>query len=140
MFSPLLAVHAFIVWFQSQIMAQYRLEELEVYQLALAFANKVWDNVITWDKFARYHPGPQFTEAADSISANIAESYGRFHFREKLNFCYIARGSIVESKDWIAKAAHRQLLSDVQEKQLLEDLALVHEKLNGYIKHLRKTQ
>lgn len=121
-------------------MAVYRLEELEVYQLAFAFGNKVWDIIGKWDKFARYHPGTQFAEAADSISSNIAESYGRFHFRDKLNFCYFSRGSILESKDWVNKSGHRKLIEAQIHQELLSDLELIFEKLNGYIAHLRRTQ
>ena len=118
-------------------MSQYRLEDLEVYQLALAFANKVWDIIITWDKFCRYHPGAQWADAADSISANIAEGYGRFHFKDRINFYYFARGSILESKDWICKVRHRALIDDPTYHSLMAELEVVYEKLNGFIKHQR---
>ena len=55
-----------------------RLEDLEIYQLALETGEYVWNIVIKWEYFAKKTVGGQFVEAADSISANIAEGYGRF--------------------------------------------------------------
>ncbi|RYY99173.1 MAG: four helix bundle protein [Chitinophagaceae bacterium] len=89
----------------------YRLEELDVFQLALQFSNEVWGLAASWDRFARQHPGTQFIEAADSISANIAEGYGRFYVRDNIKFCYYARGSLMECKDWLRKSADRELIS-----------------------------
>ena len=42
----------------------------------------------------------QFVEAADSISANIAEGYGRYFYKDRRVFCYYSRGSILETKNW----------------------------------------
>jgi four helix bundle protein len=83
-------------------------------------------------------PAGQFTEAADSISANIAEGYGRYHVRESINFCFYARGSILECKDWLYKCFHRKLVTAEQYDELFADLKFLHGKLNGYIKHLYK--
>ena len=43
--------------------------------------------------------GKQFTNAADSISSNIAEGYGRYFIKENINFCFYSRGSILETKN-----------------------------------------
>jgi len=76
-----------------------RLEDLDVYNLADSFSNEIWDIVINWDYFAKDTVGKQLARSADSISANIAEGFGRFHFKENKNFCYFSRGSIIETKD-----------------------------------------
>ena len=73
------------------------LENLEIYQLALEIGEIVWKNVEKWEWFAKKTVGSQFTEAADSISANIAEGYGRFSFQENIQFCRISRGSLYEA-------------------------------------------
>ncbi len=66
--------------------------------MAESIANKVWDIVIKWDYFAKETVGKQLVKAADSISANIAESHGRYHYQDKKNFGYYSRGSLEESK------------------------------------------
>jgi four helix bundle protein len=50
-----------------------KLEDLEIYQLALAVGEDVWQTVDKWNPFAKDTVGKQFTTAAGSISANIAE-------------------------------------------------------------------
>lgn len=64
------------------------------------FANEIWDIVLKWDFFAKDTDGKQICGCADSISANIAEGYGSFHFKENKNFCYHSRGSILETKSF----------------------------------------
>jgi four helix bundle protein len=38
----------------------------------------------------------QIRRASTSVGANIAEGFGRFHYKEKIKFYYNARGSICE--------------------------------------------
>lgn len=54
----------------------FRLDDLDVYNLADSFSDEVWKIITEWDYFAKSGLGKQFTNAADSISANIAEGYG----------------------------------------------------------------
>jgi four helix bundle protein len=73
-------------------MSYFNLEELEVYQLAEVFSEEIWKVVVGWDYFAKDTVGKQMVRSADSISANIAEGYGRYHYKENRNFCYFSRG------------------------------------------------
>ncbi|MFA5782022.1 MAG: four helix bundle protein [Bacteroidales bacterium] len=54
-------------------------------------SNYVWNVVIKWDWFAKRHVGGQFVEAIDSISANIAEGFGRYHKKDKIKFYHYSR-------------------------------------------------
>jgi len=92
-----------------------------------------------WDYFAKDTVGKQIVKAADSISANIAEGYGRFHYKENKNFCYFSRGSIIETKGWLKKSKTRKLLSEEQFNLLFEKLQTIHLKLNAYIKFIGKS-
>ena len=74
----------------------YKLADLEVYNLSEVISDKIWDIVMGWEYFAKDAIGKQLCRAADSISANIVEGYGRYHFKENKNFCYYSRGSILE--------------------------------------------
>ena len=49
-----------------------KLENLQVYQLAMDIGEKAWEIVITWDYFAKDTIGKQFVRAADSVSANLS--------------------------------------------------------------------
>jgi len=120
-------------------MSFYNLEDLEVYNLAESFSDEVWFIVDEWSYFAKDTVGKQLVRAADSINANIAEGYGRYHYKENKNFCYFSRGSIIETKGWLKKSKTRKLLSEVQFDQLFEKLQTIHLKLNAYIKFIGKT-
>jgi four helix bundle protein len=120
-------------------MSFYNLEDLEVYQLAESFGDEIWFIVHEWDYFAKDTVGKQIVKAADSISANIAEGYGRFHYKENKNFCYFSRGSIIETKGWLKKTKTGKLLSEEQFNLLFEKLQTIHLKLNAYIKFIGKS-
>ncbi len=64
----------------------YTLEDLDVYNHSQDFSDKIWFMVEKWDNFAKFGTGKQITNAADSISSNIAEGYGRFFIKENINF------------------------------------------------------
>ena len=87
-------------------------EKLRVYQLAGEIADRVWEVVVGWDRFARDTIGKQFVTAADSIGANIAEGTGRGSFADNRRFARIARGSLFEVRHWLRRAYRRKLLSD----------------------------
>lgn len=115
----------------------HSLETLDVYNLSQQFADKIWKIVLKWDKFALYGMGKQITNSADSISANIAEGYGRYFIKDNIRFCFFSRGSIIETKDWLLKSVNRNLVSNEEYHCLLKELDTIHKKLNGYIKILR---
>lgn len=117
-------------------MTAYRLEDLDVYRMADEFSNSIWEQVQSWDSFAKYSIGRQLVEAADSISANIAEGNGRYHYKENKNFCYYSRGSLLETKSWINKAVARRLISNDQHAFYISTLETIHIKLNAYMKHI----
>ena len=114
------------------------LEDLEIYQLGLEIGEEVWKIVGEWTFFARRTVGGQFVEAADSIAANIAEGYGRYFYKDRKQFCYYSRGSLMETKTWATKAFNRQLISKQEFDSLIEKLKTLHFKLNNYIKKLKQ--
>lgn len=120
-------------------MSYNKIEDLEVYMLAEDFANEIWDEAIKWDFFAKDAVGKQVCRCADSISANIAEGYGRFHFKENKNFCYYSRGSILETKSFLRKMKHRNLITNERYQMLFNKLEIINIKLNAYIKYIGKS-
>lgn len=86
------------------------IQKLSAYNKSFDFSNEVWDTVITWNFFAKDTIGKQFVKAADSISANIAEGFGRYSKKDKVRFYRISLGSLEEIGDWIRKAYRRELI------------------------------
>lgn len=117
------------------------LEDLEVYKRAFVLSGIIWDEVSKWTNyFDKDTIGKQLVRAADSIDANIAEGYGRFHFKENKNFCYYSRGSLLETKGFIKKCKLRGLINPEKADQLLDKLGQIHKMLNAYINYIGKTK
>lgn len=88
------------------------LKDISSYRLASDVSEKIWNIVLRWDAFARFTIGKQFVESVDSISANIAEGFGRYTKPDKIRFYRYSYGSISEAISWIQKAHCRGLISN----------------------------
>lgn len=113
------------------------LEDLKILQAAESIADAVWKRVIQWDEFARDVVGRQLTRSTDSIGANIAESYGRFNYGEKLQFLYYARGSLFETKYWLNRALVRELMQTEAVKGHTTHLSDMARQLNTFANSLK---
>ncbi|NCQ19754.1 MAG: four helix bundle protein [Ignavibacteria bacterium] len=96
----------------------------------------VWKEVLAWDYFAKSTLGKQIVNSADSVAANIAEGFGRFHYQENKHFCYISRGSLTETQVWLKKAENRNLITIDALQIYYNKIELLHKKLNAYIKSI----
>jgi len=114
----------------------YTLEKLEVYQLSEAFSDIIWNVFMDWDVFRKDTIGKQIVRSADSISANIAEGYGRFYYKESKQFFFYSRGSIQETKSWLSKCKRRKIIEPAMAEELLHEAEKILAKLNGYIKFI----
>jgi four helix bundle protein len=117
-----------------------RLEELEIYKVSMEIGDLVWQIVMEWGYFEKDTLGKQFVRAADSIAFNISEGYGRFHFKDNLNFCYYSRGSAKETLTALEKAKNRNLVTDNQYNVLSEKLTAYFKLSYYYIKSIGTTK
>src|SRR3989338_11671825 len=76
----------------------------------------------------------QMRRAAISITSNIAEGFGRHGYKEKIQFYYLAHGSLTELKNQIFAARDTDLMSQSDAESLLEQLRTTHQLLQGLIK------
>jgi len=109
-----------------------KLNDIEAYKIAFNLSNYVWDIVIKWDYFPKMTLGQQFVDAVDSISENIAESFGRYSKKDKIRFYRISYGSLFESLDENEKAKKRKLLKKEEYEHIFSEL----QKLPKSIHHL----
>jgi four helix bundle protein len=111
-----------------------QLNDISCYKKAYCLSNYVWNLVIKWDFFSKKTIGEQFVNAIDSISANVAEGFGRFGKKEKIRFYRISAGSAKESLDWNEKARVRKLLEQKDYDYILKELQEMPRELNQLIK------
>jgi len=86
--------------------------------------------------FERYNLASQIRRAAVSLTANIAEGYGRFHFKENIQCCRISRGSAYELVDHLITCQDECYLTKDEVKSLHEELFTFLRLLNGYIRSI----
>jgi len=76
----------------------------------------------------------------NSISANIAEAYGRYHHKDRQKFGYYARGSFEETKSWLRKSYQRKLLNDNQMEIINRYVKQIGPKPNSLINTFKNPQ
>ncbi|NTW89855.1 MAG: four helix bundle protein [Candidatus Moranbacteria bacterium] len=111
------------------------LNKINAYRLAFSLSNEVWDIVVKWDDFPRKTVGSQFVRAIDSISANIAEGFGRYGKKDKVFFYRIARASSYESLDWLEKSKRRKLIEQKDYDRTFMALSSFPKEINSLIKY-----
>ncbi len=114
------------------------LEKLDLYNHSLSLGDRIWAIVSKWNYFEKSTLGKQLTRSADFISANIAEGYGRFHFKDRRQFCYFSRGSAFETQNWIHKAKSRNLMDSKEAETIHEDLETIIKMINRYIQYINR--
>jgi len=112
-------------------------EDLRVLKSAEEIADSIWKRVIQWDEFAKDVVGKQITRSADSIGANIAESFGRYNFGEKLQFLYYSRGSLFETKYWLNRTQIRGLMNSKEVQEYVDGLTALARQLNTFASGLK---
>ncbi|MEJ2613566.1 MAG: four helix bundle protein [Ignavibacteriaceae bacterium] len=110
-----------------------KLNDIEAYRISFKLSNNIWDVVIKWDYFAKDTIGKQFLKAVDSVSANIAEGFGRYSKKDKIKFYRYSFGSLYESLDWNEKAHIRNLLNEEEYSYIFSELIKLPKSINNLI-------
>jgi four helix bundle protein len=113
------------------------LEDLAVLKSTEVVTDDVWRLVSSWNNFSRDSVGIQLVRAGDSIGANIAEAFGRFHYGEKIQFLYYARGSLFETKYWLNRSLARGLVNNTQAEKYADQLTGIARQLNNFVSSLK---
>jgi four helix bundle protein len=113
-------------------------EDLACYQSAREFRRLVSGFCRTLPKEEEYRLKDQLVRASRSVTANVAEGYGRHHHQENTQFCRHARGSLTECMDHLNVALDDEFLSDEEYGKLRSKLKETWKVLNGYIAYLQR--
>jgi four helix bundle protein len=89
------------------------LKNLEVYKLSRQLSSIEWGIFSRMDFMDIKQKGDQFLRSVDSIGANIAEGYRRFHYLDKVRFYYNSRASHNEAfTHWLGLLSEREKISE----------------------------
>lgn len=113
-------------------------QKLECWKSAVEFRKQIAQLTQSFPVSEKYQLTSQLIRASRSVSTNIAEGYGRFHFKDQIKFCMNARGSLTECCDHLIIAEELGYIQTGQLSKLLAQAESAGIVLNGYIRYLRK--
>ena len=116
----------------------YGLDEFELYQAAREFRKHVYGLIKQLPPAERHALDPQMRRAIISVTNNIAEGHGRWHYQENMQFCRVARGSVEETLDDINVCIDESYGDQAYNEALKAEGYDLIRRINGYIAYLRK--
>jgi four helix bundle protein len=115
-------------------------KDMPVWQQAMQAAEVVYFLTAALPKAEDYGLTSQIRRSTLSISANIAEAFGREHLLEKVNFYYVARGSLTETQSHLDYGQRVGYFDPKRVRVLDSDLNILHNDLNRLIRALKKVK
>ena len=109
-------------------------KDLEVWRAARALRTKIYRLAGSLPDFEEFGLASQLRRAAASVTANIAEGYGRFGYQENIQLCRQARGSVYELRDHLTTCVDEGYVDLAGAKKLDGIAQRVAQMLNGYIR------
>ena len=114
--------------------------DLQVWQLARQLRRLLYNLARNFPPEEKFVLSSQLRRAAISITANIAEGFGRYYYQENIQFCRIARGSVFEVRDHLITAQDQGYLTAEQRGDADALCQRVIQTLNGYIRSTKARQ
>lgn len=108
--------------------------DLRVWQQAHQISIEIYALTKKFPIDERFGMISQLRRAATSVTANIAEGYERYYFKDKIRFYYQARGSAAEIQSFILLARDLQLVTVDESLIIMDKVAMVKALLNGLIR------
>jgi four helix bundle protein len=113
-------------------------EDLEVYCAAREFRKAMYAVTRSLPDFEKYALASQIRRASVSLTNNIAEGHGRFHYPDQIRFVLHSRGSLEELVDDLNVCLDENYLGSAEVGELKEQARGVLILINGYLRSLRR--
>ncbi|PWU12719.1 MAG: four helix bundle protein [Verrucomicrobia bacterium] len=112
-------------------------EDLETYKAARAFRKGMYAVSRRLPSFEKFELASQIRRAAVSLTNNIAEGHGRWHWLDHIKFLLQARGSLQELIDDLNTREDESYIPAPEVAELKQRGWHVLRLINGYLRHLR---
>jgi four helix bundle protein len=119
-------------------MAILTFEDLDVYKLCREFSRKVGGVIRILPQEEEYNLKNQMRRAKLSVTNNIAEGFGRYHYQENIQFCRQSRGSICELIDDFNECCDTGYIDQDYRDQLKNEAYHLIKVLNAYIGSIKR--
>jgi len=112
-------------------------EDLEVYKAARDFRKAMYAVTRRLPEFEKYDLASQIRRASVSLTSNMAEGHGRYHYPDQIRFFLHSRGSLEELVDDLNVCSDENYVSSDEAASLKEQARAVLALINGYLRYLR---
>jgi four helix bundle protein len=119
---------------------RFTLETFELYNLARAFRRNIYRLIKELPPVERYCLAPQMRRADISVSNNVAEGHGRWHYKENIQYCRTSLGSVEEIIDDLNVCIDESYVDETTVVQMKSEAHALITRINGYISYLRRCQ
>ena len=112
--------------------------DLETWRVARRFRTEIYRVSSGFPRNETFGLASQIRRAAVSVTANIAEGFGRYSYQENIQFCRQSRGSVYELRVHFTTALDAAYISKEQYSVLDRQAISVIKLINGYIRSTRE--
>src|SRR6266403_1472003 len=112
-------------------------EDLEVYKAGRKFRKKMYGVARRLPDFEKFGLASQIRRAAVSLTNNMAEGHGRYHFADQVRFFLSSRGSLQELVDDLNVCDDEKYIESDKVAELKSEAWRVLGLINGYLHYLR---
>jgi len=116
-------------------------KDLKIWQLATELIIKVYRLFNAFPREEKFGIVSQGKDSIVSVAANIAESFGRYHFKDRLKFIYNSRGSLLETESHLIISEKLGFIKTNNKSlylEILNDIKSLGIKINNYISSLSR--
>ena len=115
-------------------------EELDCWKESASLRRMIRQMVKGFPNEEKYRLTDQLIRCSRSVTNNIAEGFGRFHYQENIQFCRQGRGSLYEVLDHILIALEENYITEEQLVITRKQIEKCTNILNGYINYLERAK
>ena len=112
---------------------------LEIWQEAQRLALEIYKITSKFPKEEKFCLGEQIRRSTVSVAANIAESFGRYHSKDKIQLLMVARGSIYETRSHLSIALGLHYIKEKDFEDIDKCYEILSKRLNVFINCVRNT-
>lgn len=113
------------------------IENLKIYKLAERIEIFLHKLTKKFPEDEKYRMIDQIRRASNAITSNIAESYGRYSYKEKVRYMHIARGESYELKQLMIRSCKKDYIKKESLVFIEGKIVELMKGINGYIKFLK---
>jgi four helix bundle protein len=119
---------------------RFKVDDLEIYKIAREFRKRAYFLAKQLPSEEKYALASQMRRAAVSVTNNIAEGHGRWHYQKNIQLCRVSRGSVDELIDDFNTCDDEGYGDRAMVAQLKDEAYYLIRRINGYIAYLRSSK